>query len=56
MSGGRTFNMKAANLATALDKRQDRVLVRVAAMLRLIGFCELHFKYPFSFSQSAMIF
>jgi hypothetical protein len=38
MSGGRTFNMKAANLAAALDKRQDRVLVCIAAMLRHIPF------------------
>jgi hypothetical protein len=34
MSGGRTFNMKAANLTAAFDKRKDGVLVRIATMLR----------------------
>src|ERR1700738_703699 len=38
MRGGRASNMKAADLTAALDKRQNRMLVREAAPLRHIGF------------------
>src|SRR5580693_10292658 len=37
IGGGSAFNMKAANLPAALDKRQDSVFVRKAATLRHIG-------------------
>ena len=38
MSGGRALYMERTNRATALDKRQNRVLVRKAATFRHILF------------------